>query len=139
MITNLLLEFGLDVGSIIMILLLVCLVGLWVLGTFKRKKADEKLHAMRDDLKVGDKVMTDTGIYGEIVSKRTQDEYTFVTIKTGEGDKAGYLEVIQEAVYYTFNKDGEPDFAGQSIDLEEKETTKTENVSKEETASKEEK
>lgn len=132
MITNLILGFTLDVGSIVMILILVCLAGLMVFGTFKRKKVDAKLQVMREELKVGDKVMTDTGIYGEVVAKREQGEYTFVTIKTGDDKHAGYLEVLQEAVYYTFNENGEPDFAGQSIDLEEKETTKIETASKEE-------
>ncbi len=126
MITNLILGFTFDVGSIVMILLLVCLVGLYVLGTVKRKKGDAKLQVMREELKVGDKVMTDTGIYGEIVAKREQGEYTFVTIKTGDDKHTSYLEVIQEAIYYTFNENGEPEFAGQNVDLEEKETTTNE-------------
>ena len=76
------LKFTLDVSSIIMLLILLCLVGLMAFGFFKRKKVDTRLQEMRTELKVGDKVMTDTGIFGVIVSKRTQDEYNFVTIKT---------------------------------------------------------
>lgn len=116
MFTNLML-FTLDVSSIIMLLILLCLVGLMAFGYFKRKKVDTRLQEMRNDLKVGDKVMTDTGIMGVVVSKRTQDEYNFVTIKTGDDEHAGYLEVFQDAIYYTFNKEGEPDFAGQNDEL----------------------
>ena len=116
MFTNLMLKFTLDVSSIIMLLILLCLVGLMAFGFFKRKKVDTRLQEMRSDLKVGDKVMTDTGIFGVIVSKRTQDEYNFVTIKTGDDKHEGYLEVVQDAIYYTFNKNGEPDFAGQNAE-----------------------
>lgn len=110
------LKFTLDVSSIIMLLILLCLVGLMAHGSFKRKKDDAKLQEMRGELKVGDKVMTDTGIMGVIVSKRTQDEYNFVTIKTGDDQHEGYLEVFQDAIYYTFNKNNEPDFAGQNAE-----------------------
>lgn len=117
MITNLMLAFSLDVGSIIMLLVLLCLVALLVFGQFKRKKVDARLAQMRTDLKEGDKVMTDTGIMGVVVSKRTQDEINLVTIKTGEGEHVGYMEIHEAAIYYTFNKDGEPDFAGQNAEL----------------------
>ena len=116
MFTNLMLKFTLDVSSIIMLLILLCLIGLMALGFFKRKKVDAKLQEMRGELKVGDKVMTDTGIIGVIVNKRTQDEYNFVTIKTGDDKHEGYLEVFQDAIYYTFNKNDEPDFAGQNAE-----------------------
>ena len=103
-----------DVSSIIMLVILLFLAVLMVLGYVKRKKFNEKLMQMREELKVGDKVMTDTGVVGEVVSKRNEGEFTFVTLKTGSNDQFGYMEVHAGSIYYTFNKDNEPNFAGQN-------------------------
>lgn len=125
-----------DVSTIIMLVVLVFLVGLMVLGYFRRKKFNDQLMQMRSELKVGDKVMTDTGVVGEVISKRVDGEFNFVTIKTGTDDHVGYMEIHENAVYYTFNKDGEPNYAGQN--LEEQDVTTAE-VESESTKEKEDK
>ena len=110
-----------------MLVVLLFLVVLMVLGYLKRKKFNDQLMQMRSDLKVGDKVLTDTGVHGEVVDKRVDGEYNFVTIKTGTADHVGFLEVHENAIYYVFNKDGEPNYAGQnSEETAEVETKKTE-------------
>ena len=105
-----------DVSTIIMLVIVFFLAVLMGLGYIRRKKFNDKLMLMRSQLKVGDKVMTDTGVVGEVVDKRTDGEFRFVTIKTGTEDHFGYMEVHENAVYYTFGKDGEPEYAGQNID-----------------------
>lgn len=110
-----------DVSSIIMLVILLFLIALMVFGYFKRKKFNEKLLQMRENLKIGDKVMTDTGVFGEIVDKRNDGEYSFVTLKTGAGEHIGYMEVHSNAIYYTFDNMGNPDYAGQNADESTKE------------------
>lgn len=105
-----------EVSTIIMLVVLLFLVVLMVMGYLRRKKYNNQLMQMRSDLKVGDKIMTDTGVMGEVVSKRTEGEFNFVTIKTGSDDHVGYMEIHENAVYYTFNKEGEPNYAGQNLE-----------------------
>lgn len=105
-----------EVSTIIMLVILLFLVVLMVLGYLKRKKFNDKLMQMRTELKVGDKVMTDTGVVGEVISKRVEGEFNFITIKTGSDDHVGYMEIHENAVYYVFNKDGEPEYAGQNLE-----------------------
>ena len=112
-----------DVSTIIMLVVLLFLVVLMVLSHLRRKKFTDKLMQMRSELKIGDKVMTDTGVVGEVVDKRVDGEFNFVTIKTGTENHVGYMEIHENAVYYTFNKEGEPEYAGQN--LEDAEETKS--------------
>ena len=107
-----------DISSIILLVVLLFLVVLMVLGYMRRKKFNEQLMNMRSELKVGDKIMTDTGVIGEVISKRVEGEFDFVTIKTGSGEHVGYMEVHANSIYYTFNKDGEANFAGQNEEVE---------------------
>ena len=120
MISNLLLKV--EVSNIIMLAVLLFLIALMVFGYFRRSKYAKNLSNMRAELKTGDKVMTDTGIVGEIVDKRVDGEYNFVTIKTGSGDHVGYMEIYENSIYYVFGKDGEPDYAGQKLAEEQTET-----------------
>ena len=48
---------------------------------------------MLNELKVGDKVVTNTGIYGEIVSIRYTNFGKVALIKSGEDDKVSYISV----------------------------------------------
>ena len=111
-----------DITTIIMAVVLLFLVVLMVLGYLKRKKFNANLLQMREDLKVGDKVMTDTGVVGEIIDKRQEGEFNFVTLKTGSDKFLGYMEVHVNAIYYVFGKDGEPVYAGQTEEQAEEKT-----------------
>ena len=91
-----------DVGTIIG--LVVC-VGLLVLffiyNSFNRKKAQEQTVKMLNELKVGDKVVTQLGIYGEVVSIRETNMGKVVVLATGdkENGKVGYIEVNAAVIY----------------------------------------
>lgn len=130
-----------EASNIIMLAVLLFLVVLMVLGYMRRNKYSKNLMAMRAELKVGDKIMTDTGIVGEIVDKRSDGEYNFVTIKTGNGEHVGYMEIYENSIYYVFGKDGEIDFAGQKLaeDLEAQSESKNADLDKSEDNAKDEK
>ena len=71
----------------------------------KKKKFNTELGQMRDDLKVGDKVMTDAGVVGEVVESFVEEEYKYFVLKTGKGNNVGYFTVHANAIYYVFGKE----------------------------------
>ena len=96
---------ALGVESILMLAILAFLVVLMVLGYAKRRKFNTQLQDLRDNVKVGSKVMTDTGVVGEIAAITTEGEHKYFTIKTGTKDMVGYIKVHANAVYYVFDKE----------------------------------
>ena len=90
---------------ILLVVLLVLVVALFVLSYFKKKKFNTKLGSMREELKPGDKVMTDTGVVGEVVESFQEDEYKYFVLKTGRGEHTGYFTVHANAIYYVFGKE----------------------------------
>ena len=118
---------ALGVESILMLAILAFLVVLMVLGYAKRRKFNTQLQDLRDNIKVGNKVMTDTGVVGEIIDVTTEGEHKYFTIKTGTKDKFGYIKVHANAVYYVFDKE-EPVYASTEdvVEVEETEVAKVE-------------
>ena len=99
-----------SVGNVLMIAILVFLVGLMVLSYLRRRKFNTQVQTLRENLKAGDKVMTDTGVVGEVVDIATEGEHKYLTIKTGTATNFGYVQVHMNAVYYVFDKN-EPKYA----------------------------
>ena len=80
--------------TIAMGVLIVLMVVYLVWGTINRKKSQEQAMKMLSELKAGDKIVTNAGIYGEIVSQKETNMGRVVTIKTGEdGGKASYITI----------------------------------------------
>lgn len=104
-----LLKFSVSDG--IMIAILVFLVLLMVLSTMKNRKFSNKLQTMRDDIVVGSRVMTDTGIAGEVVDITTEDEQKYLTLKSGTGKNVGFIKVHINSIYYIF-EDNNLKYAG---------------------------
>ena len=100
-----------NVESLLMIAILGFLVVLMVLGYLKRRKFNTQLQTLRDEIKVGDKVMTDTGVVGEVVDITTEAEHKYFTIKTGSKSNFGYMQVHANSVYYVFGADKAPKYA----------------------------
>ena len=91
---NLLGAEGNNIGSIIgLVLLGVVLIGYIVFGFTNRKKQQEQAMKMMSELKQGDKVVTNAGIYGEIVSMKETNMGRVVVIKTGEDKNVSYLTI----------------------------------------------
>ena len=90
---------------ILLIVLIVLVVALFVISYMKKKKFNTELGQMRDDLKVGDKVMTDAGVVGEVVDSFVEEEYKYFVLKTGRDKNVGYFTVHANAIYYVFGKE----------------------------------
>lgn len=91
--TNLLLE-GFNWGTAWPIILLgVLLVAMIIFQFVSRKKYSKQESQMREQLKVGDKIVTNAGVYGEIVEFSETNFGKVALIKTGEGDKVSYVSI----------------------------------------------
>ena len=95
------------VEIILVIVLLVLLVALFVISSMKKKKFNQEMGQLRDELKKGDKVMTDSGIVGEVVESYMEEEYKYVVLKSGKDENIGYFTVHANAIYYVFGKDAQ--------------------------------
>ena len=112
---------------ILLVVLCVLLVAMFVMSYMRRKKYNQGLSSMREELKKGDKVMTDSGIVGEVVDSYTEEEYKYFVLKSGKGDKVGYFSVHANAIYYVYGKD-EPKTQLVQTKVVEKEEKKVEDV-----------
>jgi len=90
---------------ILLVVLIVLVVALFVISYMKKKKFNTELGQMREDLKVGDKVMTDAGVVGEVVDSYVEEEYKYFVLKTGKDKNIGYFTVHANAIYYVFGKE----------------------------------
>ena len=86
-------------GSIIPLIVVLGLLAIWMVASFfmNRKRQKEAAKSM-EELKAGDKVVTNAGIYGEIVSIRHTDFGKVVLLKTGEDKKVGYFSVNMSCI-----------------------------------------
>ncbi len=93
----------------LLVILIVLVVALFVISYMRKKKFNNELGAMRQELKVGDKVMTDTGVVGEVVDSYTEEEYKYFVLKSGRDKNIGYFTVHANAIYYVFGKEEKKD------------------------------
>lgn len=94
---------------ILVVVLLVLLVALFVMSSMKKKKFNAEMSQMREELKNGDKVMTDSGIVGEVVDSFVEEDYKYFVLKSGKGDNTGFFTVHANAIYYVFGKEQKAD------------------------------
>lgn len=97
------------------LLLLVLLVAYIIYMIVARRKSDAKTAEMMESLKVGDKVVTNSGIYGEIVSITQTTLGKVMVLKTGEGKNISYISVNSMVILgkdekedIVYDKDGNP-------------------------------
>ena len=91
--------------GILVVVLIVLLVALFVISSMKKRKFNAELGQMREELKPGDKVMTDSGVVGEVVDSYAEEEYKYFVLKSGKGANTGYFTVHANAIYYVFGKE----------------------------------
>ena len=99
---------------ILMVVLLVLVIALFVISYLKKRKYNSNLNQLRDELKNGDKVMTDSGVVGEVVDSYEEEGYKYFVLKSGKDDKVGYYAVHANAIYYVFGKELKDD-AGEKV------------------------
>lgn len=90
---------------ILIVVLLVLLVALFAISFIKKKKFNTEMMQLREELKNGDKVMTDSGIVGEVVDSYMEEEYKYVVLKSGKDENIGFFTVHANAIYYVFGKE----------------------------------
>ena len=61
--------------------------------------------ATKRTIKKGDKVMTDSGIVGEVVESFDEEGYKYFVLKSGKGENTGFFTVHGNAIYYVFGKE----------------------------------
>ena len=94
-----------DAYTIFMLVLLGLFIVMIVMSGMRKKKAMAQTQEMRNELKKGDKVMTDSGIVGEIVDSYEEEGYKYFVLKSGRKDNTSFFSVHANAIYYVFGKD----------------------------------
>ena len=90
---------------ILVVVLIVLLAALFAISSMKKKKFNTEMAQMREELKVGDKVMTDSGVVGEVVDSYVEEDYKYFVLKTGRNENVGYFTVHANAIYYVYGKE----------------------------------
>ena len=92
-----------DIGTIIMLCVIVLLaVALFFFNRAARKKNKQLEEERMSSFKVGDKVMTSSGIYGTIVDiKEISPVDKLVNIRTGTEEESSVLTFDIRAIYRT--------------------------------------
>lgn len=85
-------------------LILVLIILYPVFMVFKNKKEKEKFQELSSSIKVGEKVLTSSGVYGEIVSITDDKQGKLVVLKTGDEAHTGYVTVDVLAIYTVFRE-----------------------------------
>lgn len=120
-----------DIASVIGLVVLLALAVAYIFFGFRnRKKQQEEAMKMINELKKGDKVVTNAGIYGEIVSIKETNIGKVVVIKTGDEEdskKASYITLnINVILGIDQKQDLILDENGNVIEIEDKQALKEE-------------
>jgi len=99
MITNLLESSGFFETYGIFIILIAFIVIMLVTGSVRRKKEQQVAQTFVDNLKVGDKIKTYSGIYGKIIELKTINNIKVAVVETGEGKNTSFLTIDIFSIY----------------------------------------
>ena len=95
---------GWDIALIVIIVLL--LIALPIMMNARNKRETQKIQEQTNSLKVGDKVLTTSGVYGTIVELKFDDSQKIVVLETG-GKTKSYLSIDAYAIYTVFKSEAE--------------------------------
>ncbi len=82
------------------------LIAMPIMMNARNKRETQKVQEQTNSLKVGDKVLTTSGVYGTITEVKFDDSKKTVVIETG-GKTKSYLTVDAYAIYTVFKSDEE--------------------------------
>lgn len=80
------------------------LIVMFFMMNARNKKESQKVQEQTNSLKVGDKVLTTSGVYGTITEIKFDDTRKLVVIETG-GKEKSYLTFDAYAIYEVLNKE----------------------------------
>lgn len=87
-------------------LVALILIAMPIMMSQKNKKDSQKIQEQTNSLKVGDKVLTTSGVYGTITELKFDDSKKIVVLETG-GKTKSYMSVDAYAIYTVFKSDEE--------------------------------
>lgn len=82
------------------------LIALPIMMNQRNKRESQKIQEQTNSLKVGDKILTTSGVYGTITELKFDDTQKVVVIETG-GKEKSYLSVDAYAIYTVFKSEAE--------------------------------
>ena len=89
------------IGVVVLLLLVM-----FIMMNARNKKESQKVQEQTNSLKVGDKVLTTSGVYGTITEIKFDDTRKMVVLETG-GKIKSYMSVDAYAIYTVFKSDAE--------------------------------
>ncbi len=117
-------------------IVVLMLIALPIMMNSKNKKETQKIQEQTNSLKVGDKVLTTSGVYGTITELKFDETQKLVVIETG-GKEKSYLTVDAYAIYTVFKS--EEELKAEALKKEEEEKAKLEKKDAKKEKNKEEK
>ena len=119
-----------DVVNYILIgIVVLMLIALPIMMNQKNKRETQKIQEQTNSLKVGDKILTTSGVYGKIIDIKLEGNSKQITIETGSGNYKSYMTIDAYAIYSVI-KDEVP-LAKDITKTSEKEAAKPEAKSEE--------
>ena len=109
------------VNYILIGLVVLMLIALPIMMNSKNKKETQKMQEQTNSLKIGDKVLTTSGVYGTITELKFDDTQKLVVIETG-GKVKSYMTVDAYAIYTVFKS--EEELRAEALRKEEEEKAK---------------
>ena len=98
---------GGDVVNYILIgIVVLMLIALPIMMNQKNKRETQKIQEQTNSLKVGDKVLTTSGVYGTITELKFDEAQKLVVIETG-GKTKSYMTIDAYAIYTVFKSEEE--------------------------------
>ena len=86
--------------------LVVLLLVMFIMMNAKNKRESQRVQEQTNSLKVGDKIMTTSGVYGTITEINFDDAKKTIVIETG-GKTKSFMTIDAYAVYTVFKSDAE--------------------------------
>lgn len=114
---------------IMIAVVVVIIIAMVVMMSLRNKKETQKLQEQTNSLKVGDRVLTTSGVYGTVTELNFTDTQKLVVIETG-GKTKSYLTVDAYAIYSILTVDNKPAQVPEKNE-QPKETAKKETVKEE--------
>ena len=94
------------VNYILIAVVVLMLIALPIMMNQKNKRETQKIQEQTNSLKVGDKILTTSGVYGTITEIKFDDTQKLVVIETG-GKRKSYMTVDAYAIYTVFKSEEE--------------------------------
>ena len=94
------------INYILIAVVVLMLIALPIMMNARNKRETQKIQEQTNSLKVGDKILTTSGVYGTITELKFDDTQKLVVIETG-GQTKSYMTVDAYAIYTVFKSEEE--------------------------------